>query len=104
MNTQQELKILRLLSKHVTDGGREIKQWAIKRLIVDVAAWLALIVAFVLVMESGSLAIAAVAIAGFSGRFVGSSTQSGAVAKQWPIIKPHINNESIVARIKQLET
>lgn len=104
MNTHQELKMLRQLSRLLTDGEREAKKLTAKRTAVYAIAWVALVVAFMLVMKGELVVIVAVAIAGFSGIFAGIAIHSGIAAKQWPIIKPHINNESIMARVKQLET
>ena len=104
MNANQELKTLRQLSTLLTDGERETKKLTVKRTVVYAIAWVALVIAFMLVMKGALVSIIAVATAGFSGIFAGIAIHSGIAAKQWPIIKPHINKESIVARVKQLET
>lgn len=104
MDAKQELKTLRQLSKLLTDGERETKKQTTIRKVVYAVAWVALVAAFMLVIKGEMVSIIAVATAGFAGIFAGIAIYLGIAAKQWPAAKPHISNESIMARIKQLET
>jgi hypothetical protein len=55
-------------------------------------------------MNREPIGIVAVSMAAFAGIFAGLAIFSGTAADQWPIVKPHINSESIKERLKQLET
>jgi hypothetical protein len=55
-------------------------------------------------MNREPIGIVAVSMAAFAGIFAGLAIFSGVAAGQWPIVKPHINSESIKERLKQLET
>jgi hypothetical protein len=104
MNTKQELKTLRQMSKLLRDEDRETKRQTTIRRAIYALTWVALVAAFVLVRKVEGTGVIAVATAAFAGIFAGVAMYWGSVAKQWPALRPHINNESIAARIKQLET
>ena len=104
MDAKQELKILRPLGRLLADGERQTKKQTAILTAVYAVAWVTMVAAFMLVMKGELVNILAVATAGFAGIFAGVAIYSGIAAKQWSIIKPHINAESVVARVKQLET
>ena len=104
MNSRQELKTLKQLSRLLTDEEREGKKQTVKRTVIYAVSWIALVAAFILVMTGELVGIVAVAVASFAGIFAGIAIYSSIAAKRWPIVRPHINNESVSARVKQLET
>jgi hypothetical protein len=104
MNSRQELKILRRLSQLLENDQQEAKKRTMKRKAIYAVTWLALVSAFMLVMNREPIGIVAVSMAAFAGIFAGLAIFSGVAADQWPIVKPHINSESIKERLKQLET
>lgn len=104
MSSRHELKILKGLDRQLTDAEQEAKKQTVKRTAIYAVAWFALVGAFMLVMKGELLGIIAVAVASFAGILAGIAIYSGIAANQWPIVRPHINKESIEARVKQLET
>jgi hypothetical protein len=104
MNPLQELKVLRRLSQLLENDQQELKKRTMKRMAIYAVTWLALVSAFVLVIDREPIVIVAVSMAFFAGIFAGFAFFSGTAADQWPIVKPHINSESINERLKQLET
>jgi O-antigen ligase len=104
MNSRQELKTVKQLSRLLTDETREIEKQRKRRTVIGAACWIAFVVAFTLAFNAGDVAgIVAVALALFAGAVYGFTLYWNMAADQWPAIKPHINHESVADRIKQLE-
>ena len=104
MNSREELKTLRKLGHLLTDEERETSKQTLRRKLVYAAAFIGMVAAFMpFVMHAEPLGLIAAAVAALAGTFAGFAMYWGLAARQWPAIRPHINNESVAARIKQLE-
>ncbi|WP_295388547.1 hypothetical protein [uncultured Thiodictyon sp.] len=105
MDSQRELKILGLLDSLLADEQRVIQRQTKKRAAIYLAGWIGLVVAFSIVILKGDLAgMVAAVIAAISGALGGIALFAKDAAKQWPVIKPHIDQKSIADRIKKLES
>jgi sorbitol-specific phosphotransferase system component IIBC len=103
MNSREELNVLRQLSKLLTDEERERKSQKTRRRLVYSVAFFALVAAFMPFMMQGELiGLVAAAVAALAGSLVGFAIYGEIAARQWPILKPHINVESVSTRIMQL--
>ncbi|WP_295451358.1 hypothetical protein [uncultured Thiodictyon sp.] len=104
MDSQRELKILKLLDALLADEPRVIHRQTKKRAAIYLAGWAGLVVAFFIVILKGELAgMVAAVIAAIAGALGGVALFAKDAARQWPIIKPHIDQKSIAERINELE-
>jgi hypothetical protein len=104
MNSREELNVLRQLSKLLTDEARERKRQKTRRRLLYSVAFFALIAAFMPFMMQGDfIGLVAAAVAALAGSLAGFAIYGGIAARQWPILRPHINVESVPTRIRQLE-
>lgn len=103
MNSREELNVLRQFSKLLTNEERESKRQKTRRRLLYSVAFFALVAAFMMFMMQGELiGLVAAAVAALAGSLVGFAIYGGIAARQWPILKPHINVESVSNRIRQL--
>lgn len=103
MNAQKELKLLKQLNELLTNEQQETRRQSVKRKIIQAVSWVGLVAAFMLVMSQEPVSFVAVVLASIAGAFAGIAIYADAAVKQWPIIKPHINNQSVAEKVKQLE-
>jgi len=103
MNSREELNVLRQLSKLLTDEERERKSQKTRRRLLYLVAFFALVAAFMpFLMQREFIGLVAAAVAALAGSLVGFAIYGEIAARQWPILKPHINVESVSTRIRQL--
>lgn len=104
MTPREELIALRRLSNLLTDEEREIRKQTRGRRLIHSGAFVALIVAFMpFIVQAELIGLAAAALAALAGCVAGFAMYWSNAAKQWPVIRPHINVESVSNRIKKLE-
>jgi hypothetical protein len=104
MEQQRELKVLRHLNEMFSNNQKLRRRKRIKRIVTYAVSWMVMAIAFGFVMQGEIAGIVAVGLAAVAGIFAGGTILCGDAEKVFPIIEPHISQESIVARIKQLET
>lgn len=104
MTSGEELVALRQLSKLLTDEERETKKQTGRRRLVLSVAFMMLVVAFMpFVMQAELVGLVAAAVAAVAGSVVGFAMYWSHAAKQWVVIKPHIDVDSVSNRINTLE-
>lgn len=101
---EEELKVLRELDDLITNWPAVQKRRLLRGNMILIASWAASVFAFSLVNYEEIKQVVAVALAIFSGIFAGRILLGSGAGKAIPIIRAHINRDSIAARIKELET
>jgi hypothetical protein len=100
MTPQTEARVLRQLQRQLEGGIPRIYRspWS------EVALWLVLVIAFMVLFQLGERIhpLALAIVSSFIGIAAGVFGFMRLVAKQWPVVQPHINRESVASRLQQL--
>ena len=100
----EELKVLKEFDAFMDNWPAIRKRRRLRANVILIVSWFAAAIAFSLVNYNDSKQVIAVSLAMFSGLFAGGVLLGSGEGKAIPIITSHINRDSIVARIKELET
>jgi len=104
MNERFELYMLRQLSKLLSAEQQQLRLIQTLRLLSNVASLLSLGVLAFLATRGTIGALAGVVLGTASGTLAGLGFYFSSALKQWPVLKQHLNQDSILRRLKELET
>ena len=104
MKTKKELKVLRQIEAAMSDTSSHLRKvrgfvWGSR-----ILGWVGIVAAVLLVKQFIVSPFAGIVIAAFSGVGVGLAIYGSMALTQWPVLKNHINEESLKNRIKEIET
>lgn len=104
MKPQYELYVLRQLAKLLTSEQQQLRLLKALRLACYVIAWFS-IVALAFFANRGNLnALHGVVLGTFAGMVAGMGFYFSSALRQWPVVRQHMNKETVLSRLKELET
>ena len=103
MKPKTELKVLKQIEGAMNDTSSHLRKvrafvWGSR-----ILGWVGLVAAVLLVRQSVVSPSVGIVIAAFSGIGVGLAIYGQMALTQWPALKPHVNEESVKNRIKEIE-
>lgn len=104
MKVGSELKILEQIVRNLNDPTNRLPKARRYIWVSGIIGLLCIFWAFYLVFKSYPELFGIVLLAILGGEALGGASLMLKSFKQWPIIKPHLNEESIRQRIEELKT
>ncbi|MBE5314818.1 MAG: hypothetical protein H4O13_05380 [Xanthomonadales bacterium] len=102
MSHIQEAKLLHKLQRQIEAQP----SFQFSGVLISVVLWLALAVYFFLLLrlDGGFMLFVVAAASILFGIVIATAAFRGLAAKQWSFIKPHINQETVASRLRELES
>ena len=104
MKIAKELKILRQIEGAMNNTSTHLRKVRLFVWSSRILGWVGIAAAVVLVKQSVVSSFVGIIIAAFSGVGVGLAIYGSMALSQWPVLKPHINEESVKGRISEIDT
>ncbi len=101
MDTRYESKVLRQLARLLDKGPGRLETL---RTTCYVVSWVAIAFLVFSIAHNGIIWILIVVGAVIAGALAGVAAYASASLHQWPIVKQHLNRDSIDARLREIET
>lgn len=104
MTPKKELKVLKQLEAILHDTSVQLRKvrafvWACR-----MVGWLGIACAVFLMQRSIVSPVIGIIIAAFGGVGIGLAIYGSMALTQWPVLRDHLNEQSVKARIQHLET
>jgi hypothetical protein len=104
VDNRYELKVLRHIAKLLSNESRQLRMLGAIRNGCYVVSWVSIAILVASLAGNGIAGVLVVVGAAVAGALAGIAAYASVSLKQWPIMKQHISQESIVKRLKELET
>lgn len=104
MNAQQELKILRSVKSMLNNESHRLTRIGTFRSGTRVVSVILISILILLAAQTGVTGVLLVIGAIVAGVLATMSANMAASLNQWKVINQHINHESVMNRLKELET
>lgn len=102
MDNRFELKILRNIAKLLSNESRQLRMLGAIRNTCYVVSWVSIAILVLSIAGYGISGVLVVVGAAVAGALAGIAAYASVPLRQWPIMKPHVNQESIAKRLKEL--
>jgi hypothetical protein len=104
MSPRFELRVLRGISDLLEKREQVLNRQRTIRVAVYLASWIAIFgIALFSRLDGRTCTLMSIVGIGAAGYCAGMAGFLGMAAKQWPAISPHVNRDSVAARIRELQ-
>jgi hypothetical protein len=103
MNERYELYVLRQLVKLHNQEAEQLRFLRILRWCCDLGAWMSIGALVVLAYRGCFSALSGVLLGLATGLLAGFGFYLSSALRQWPVLRTHLNPDSIQGRIQELE-
>ena len=104
MNTKNEIKVLKQIESICLNPEAQLRKIRLFVWGCRIIGWVVIFGSLILIKQSHVTPFAGVIIAAFGGIAVGLAIYGSMAINQWPVLKEHINTESVKEKLNELKT